>query len=144
MGRNFQRGNQRNAVSPANQLAAGPLQSSSGRLAQHLFCPPRGGVSSEHHREGGIGVRVVANIQNPKYTFSNFNFHILKGFKKKEKSELTFGEPTFQPSPKRCNFFSLFLATPHPRVNDEVKLEGGSKICTRAVAASLIRGRGGG
>ena len=34
--RNFQRGNQRNAVSPGNELAAGPLQSSSGRLAQHL------------------------------------------------------------------------------------------------------------
>ena len=33
--RNYQEGNQRNAVSPADELAAGPLQSSSGRLARH-------------------------------------------------------------------------------------------------------------
>ena len=66
------------------QLAAGPLQSSSGRLAQHFSwkmlqqkyrcCPPRGGVSSEHHREGGLRVTVLATIQNPKYTFWNINF----------------------------------------------------------------------
>ena len=56
----------------------------------------------------------------------------------------TFGEPTFQPSPKSCNVFAFFSVTPHPRINDEAKLEGVSTTRMSAAPTSLIRGCGGG
>ena len=34
--------------------------------------PPRGGVSSEYHREGGLRVRAVRITRIPKYSFSKF------------------------------------------------------------------------
>ena len=99
-------------------------------------------LSTTARGASGSGSLRISKIQNTHFQISIFTF--FENVQKTDKSELTFGETTFQPSPKRCNVFSLFLPTPHPRVNDEVKLEGGSKICTRAVATSLIRGCGGG
>ena len=49
--------------------------------------PPRGGVSSEYHREGGLRVTVVATIRNPKYSFSTFQiFNFLTKYEKRKMS----------------------------------------------------------
>ena len=141
--RNFQRGNQRSAVSPANELAGGPLQSSSGRLAQHLSCPPRGGVSSEPRREGGIGVRAVASIQNPNYTFSNFNFHIFGKDSKMKNLSLLLAKRPFSRGQKFETFSTSFLRPRTPGSMMRRSKRGVRKNPTRGVTASLIRGCGG-